>query len=96
MCAGTAQGVAGDCWGDSGGPLVTGGPDAWLQIGVVIGGDACAAKGYYDLYTHVDQVSAWARGPLARTRKVVRDARGSKFNGRPIRELRLVGAKVRP
>jgi secreted trypsin-like serine protease len=76
VCAGTAQGLTGPCSGDSGGPLVVGGPDAWLQVGILQGADSCAAAGYYDLYTRVDRVGTFALGtdptsqpdPVARPR----------------------------
>ncbi len=82
LCAGTGAGGAGPCHGDSGGPLVVGGSGAWLDVGILSGGDACAARGYYDLYARVDRISAFALqanppsqpDPLALPR-VVGDAR---------------------
>jgi trypsin len=62
LCTGTPGDRAGTCSGDSGGPLVVGGPDAWLDVGIVVGGDACAAPGYFDLYTRVDRISGFALG----------------------------------
>ncbi|HYI18176.1 MAG TPA: serine protease [Solirubrobacteraceae bacterium] len=63
LCAGTAAGVAGTCSGDSGGPLVVRSGDAWVDIGVLSGGDACASRGFYDLFARVDAVSAFALAP---------------------------------
>jgi hypothetical protein len=76
LCAGTSGDHAGTCSGDSGGPLVVGGPDSWLDVGIALGGDACAAPGYFDLYARVDRISSFALGraptvqpdPLARPR----------------------------
>jgi hypothetical protein len=71
LCAGTSSDRAGTCSGDSGGPLVVGGPDAWLDVGIDLGGDACAAPGYFDLYARVDRISSFA---LARAPTVQPDA----------------------
>jgi len=60
LCAGTAAGGAGPCYGDSGGPLAVQTPTGLMQIGIVLGGDGCAEPGYYDLYTRVDRISAFA------------------------------------
>jgi trypsin len=60
LCAGTAAGTSGPCFGDSGGPLVVGAPGAWLDVGILSGGDACATPGYPDLYARVDRVSRFA------------------------------------
>ena len=65
ICAGSADGRTGACSGDSGAPLVVGGPGSWLDVGILKGGDGCASRGYYDLYTRVDRISAFALGPLA-------------------------------
>lgn len=70
LCAGDAQGRSGTCWGDSGGPLAVQTVTGWVQVGIVEGGDSCAARGYYDLFTRVDRIRDWALGALdARTRK---------------------------
>jgi len=61
LCAGTGAGTAGDCYGDSGGPLAVETPAGWLQIGIVETGDACASPGFYDIYTRVDRISAFAK-----------------------------------
>lgn len=60
-CAGTGAGTTGGCYGDSGGPLAVETPAGWLQVGIVETGDACAAPGFYDIYTRVDRISAFAR-----------------------------------
>jgi secreted trypsin-like serine protease len=65
VCAGTADGTTGVCSGDSGGPLVVGTAAGWLDVGIVAGGDACASRGYYDVFTRVDRVRAFALGALA-------------------------------
>jgi hypothetical protein len=46
--------------GDSGGPLVVGSGGSWLDVGITIGGDACASRGYFDLYARVDRISSFA------------------------------------
>jgi secreted trypsin-like serine protease len=63
LCAGDAGGSAGTCNGDSGGPLVVRSRDGWLDVGVLSGGDACASRGYYDLFARVDAISDWALRP---------------------------------
>jgi secreted trypsin-like serine protease len=70
VCAGTGAGDAGTCWGDSGGPLVVGGDGAWLQVGIVQGGDGCASRGYYDVFARADAVRAFALGRLSRSSEV--------------------------
>jgi hypothetical protein len=60
LCAGTGDGTTGSCYGDSGGPLVVGGPEAWLDVGILHGGDDCASRGYFDLYSRVDAISRFA------------------------------------
>jgi secreted trypsin-like serine protease len=60
VCAGTADATTGTCYGDSGGPLVIESPAGWTQIGIVQGGDGCAALGYYDTFTRVDRIRAFA------------------------------------
>jgi hypothetical protein len=59
LCAGTADGRTGACFGDSGGPLVVERGGAWLDVGIVLGGDSCAGAGYYDIFTRVDRVNAF-------------------------------------
>jgi secreted trypsin-like serine protease len=63
VCAGSGAGVNGTCSGDSGGPLVVAGPGGWLDVGIDEAGDACAARGYFDLFARVDRVSAFALAP---------------------------------
>jgi secreted trypsin-like serine protease len=63
LCAGTSEGRTGTCYGDSGGPLVVAAPGGWLDVGIVNGGDACAARGYFDLFARVDRISAFALAP---------------------------------
>jgi hypothetical protein len=78
LCAGTGAGDTGPCFGDSGGPLIVGAPGAPLDVGVLSGGDSCAARGFYDLYARVDRIARFALGaalpvqpdPLARPRVV--------------------------
>jgi hypothetical protein len=36
-------------------------PAGWLQVGIVETGDACASPGFYDIFTRVDRISAFAR-----------------------------------
>lgn len=60
LCAATAAGNTGPCFGDSGGPLVVGTPGAWLDVGILSGGDACATPGYPTLYARVDRVRRFA------------------------------------
>jgi trypsin len=74
LCAGTPGDQAGTCYGDSGAPLVVGGPDAWLDIGVDSGGDACASTGYFDLNVRVDRISSFAlrRHPMVQPDPVAR------------------------
>jgi secreted trypsin-like serine protease len=68
ICAGAADGRAGTCYGDSGGPLLVGADGAWLQVGIVWGADSCAPRGYYDLFTRVDRINAFALGALSAAR----------------------------
>jgi hypothetical protein len=63
LCAGTGAGTSGTCRGDSGGPLVVRSGEAWVDVGVVSGGDACASRGFFDLFARVDAISAWALRP---------------------------------
>jgi trypsin len=64
VCAGVPGSGQGTCYGDSGGPLVVGQPGAWLQVGIVQGGDNCGdEQGFYDLYTRVDRIAAFAARP---------------------------------
>jgi secreted trypsin-like serine protease len=73
ICAG--GGGAGSCYGDSGGPLLVGSEGAWLQVGIVQGGDSCASPGYFDLYARVDAVRAFALGTLGRAARETRAGR---------------------
>jgi secreted trypsin-like serine protease len=66
VCAGTLAGGSGSCYGDSGGPLAVQTATGWMQIGIVLGGDGCAEAGYYDLYTRVDRINAFANRPSAK------------------------------
>jgi hypothetical protein len=34
----------------------------WVQVGIVETGDGCASPGFYDIFTRVDRISAFARG----------------------------------
>jgi secreted trypsin-like serine protease len=85
LCAGTAAGDTGPCNGDSGGPLVVGPPGAWLDVGILSGGDSCVARGYFDVYARVDRISDFALSaaltvqpdPLARPRVVGRAVAGA-------------------
>ena len=85
LCAGTAAGNTGPCNGDSGGPLVVGSPGAWLDVGILSGGDSCTARGYFDLYARVDRISGFALSaglvvqpdPVARPRVVGRAVAGA-------------------
>jgi len=61
LCAGTGTGTTGDCYGDSGGPLAVETPTGWVQVGIVETGDGCASPGFYDIFTRVDRISAFAR-----------------------------------
>jgi Trypsin len=74
LCAGTAAGDAGICFGDSGGPLVVDGGGSWLDVGIVNASDACAARGYFVLYTRVDRISGFAlrRAPTAQPDPITR------------------------
>ena len=63
LCAGTDTGVSGTCNGDSGGPLVVRSADTWVDVGILSGGDACASRGYFDLFARVDAVSEFALRP---------------------------------
>jgi secreted trypsin-like serine protease len=91
LCAGAADGIASACFGDSGGPLVVGGPEAWLDVGIVLGSDACASPGYYDLFARVDAISGFALGakltrqpdPVARPRITGRLAAGAEVHCTP-------------
>jgi trypsin len=60
LCAGSGDATTGTCFGDSGGPLVVESPATWTQVGIVQGGDGCASGGFFDLYTRVDRVRAFA------------------------------------
>src|SRR3954447_18318678 len=61
ICVGRGDGTAGSCNGDSGGPLVVTAPGgAWVDVGIVQGGDSCAALGYYDFFARVDRISRFA------------------------------------
>jgi len=101
LCAGQlAAGGPGTCWGDSGGPLVVGSDGAWLEVGIVFGGDGCASPGYYDMYTRADQVRAFALGTLthkghgARRAGASAHARLRKGSGRlPLGNRRLFAAR---
>jgi hypothetical protein len=66
LCAGTLGGGSGSCYGDSGGPLAVQTATGWMQIGIVLGGDGCAEAGYYDIYTRVDRINAFANRPSAK------------------------------
>jgi secreted trypsin-like serine protease len=65
LCAGSGAGepATGTCYGDSGGPLVVESPAGWQQIGIVQSGDGCASPGFFDLYTRVDRIRAFALAP---------------------------------
>jgi hypothetical protein len=63
LCAGAADATTGACYGDSGGPLVIESPAGWTEIGIVQSGDGCASPGYFDLYTRVDRIRAFALAP---------------------------------
>lgn len=60
LCAGNGDGIAAPCFGDSGGPLVVATPAGWLDAGILIGGDDCAARGYYTMFTRVDRIARYA------------------------------------
>jgi trypsin len=60
LCAGAGDAATGTCYGDSGGPLVVESPAGWTQIGIVQSADGCASPGFYDIYTRVDRVRAFA------------------------------------
>jgi secreted trypsin-like serine protease len=62
LCAGAGDASGGTCYGDSGGPLVVDRPAGWTQIGIVQSGDGCASAGFFDIYTRVDRIRAWALG----------------------------------
>lgn len=68
LCAGTLEDRTGTCYGDSGAPLVVATLTGWLAVGMDIAGDACAARGYYDLNVRIDRISGFAlrRSPTAR------------------------------
>ena len=83
LCAGTGDGAAGTCKGDSGGPLVVRSGDSWVDVGILSGGDGCASRGFYDLYTRVDAISEFALRPDVVARP------------EPERRPRVVGALVR-
>jgi secreted trypsin-like serine protease len=68
ICAGEQGAGKGPCYGDSGGPLVVETPDGWLGVGILVGGDDCAAPGYYTLFTRVDRISAFALAPATAAR----------------------------
>jgi len=85
ICIGAGDGKTGPCSGDSGAPLVVGGPGSWLDVGVLQGGDACASRGYYDLYTRVDKISAFALGALT-SMKHVREGGSTGTSRRSARE----------
>jgi secreted trypsin-like serine protease len=84
ICTGDGLGLSGTCNGDSGGPLAVETPTGWLQVGIVEGGDACAAAGYYDLFTRVDRIRAFALGQLPVGREALRsvDRRRDRRPGR--------------
>ena len=66
LCAGGADGserATGTCYGDSGGPLVVESPAGWTQVGIVQSGDGCASPGFFDIYTRVDRIRAFALAP---------------------------------
>jgi secreted trypsin-like serine protease len=60
LCAGSGDATTGTCYGDSGGPLVVESPAGWTQVGIIQSGDGCASPGFFDLYTRVDRVRAFA------------------------------------
>jgi secreted trypsin-like serine protease len=60
LCAGVGDAATGTCYGDSGGPLVIESPAGWTQLGIVQSGDGCASPGFFDLYTRVDRIRAFA------------------------------------
>ena len=62
FCTGAAGDRAGTCYGDSGAPVVVSGPEGWVDVGIDIAGDACAAPGYFDLNVRVDRIRDFALG----------------------------------
>ena len=58
-CAGTAAGHGTLQRRQRRAPRV-GSPGAWLDVGILSGGDSCTARGYFDLYARVDRISGFA------------------------------------
>ena len=61
VCAGgLPEGGKGICNGDSGGPLqCKTSNDQWYQVGISSWGNACARKGWPDVYTQVTAFNHW-------------------------------------
>jgi len=61
LCAGFASGGVDSCGGDSGGALVVpNGSGSWIQAGIVSwGGELCAQRNSYGVYTRVSRYINW-------------------------------------
>ena len=60
LCAGAPIGKLDPATETAAGPSFVGSPGAWLDVGILSGGDSCTARGYFDLYARVDCISGFA------------------------------------
>lgn len=65
MCAGLREGGLDSCQGDSGGPAVSMQGGKAVLVGVVSGGDGCARRLKYGVYTQVGHFAPWIQQTIA-------------------------------
>lgn len=73
LCAGAVLGGIDTCEGDSGGPLMVfdNESQSWRQAGITSFGEAvCAAKGYYGVYSRLDQVNDYISSTICNPEQI--------------------------